>query len=125
MTAWSLSFGWNWLLVPVAIWFLRGVLVALYRPRVRIISFREASVQARPTTCFHCIKGAYESFLVDIERQRLLPPWLMCRETWLVTGNTCIREGDGRSEDDVLGHKIGGALRVAVARQAETEELLK
>jgi hypothetical protein len=114
MTTWLLSFGWNWLLVPVAIWFLRGVYRAMATPRVKLITFTE-------------VKALY---LVDIKRQQLLPPWRCVHETWLVDPYrpSATREGDGRFEDgyeDIfpfasqLARAIAGALRVAQAREEQ------
>jgi hypothetical protein len=118
MTAWLLSFGWNWLLVPVAAWFLNGLRKALFVPRVRLLQ--------------HTKSGP--GFLVTLRRQQLLPPWQNLTETWYVleAKKDCVREGDGRHEngdnanwDSNLALRICCALRVAKARETETEELLK
>jgi hypothetical protein len=128
MTAWALSFGWNWLLVPVAIWFVNGLRKAALNPRIRLHSFTRAG------------KG----HLVEVTRQELLPPWRQLRETWFLHEHPqykanpydgqATREGDGRtcscvpgymSLSSCLGEALFGALRVAKARDAETEELAK
>jgi hypothetical protein len=120
MTAFLLSFGWNWLLVPVAIWFLNGLRKAFLNPRIKVLTFTKVP----------------DGYLVNLNRQQLLPPWLMRQETWLVDRYrpSATREGDGRYEDGYenrfpapsgLACNIAGALRVAIAREQETEELSK
>lgn len=127
MTAWALSFGWNWMLVPVAIWFLNGLRKALLNPRIRL----------------HAMTKAGNGHLVVVTRQELLPPWRQLRETWFLTKHPhygspqdggAYREGDGRFEGHVpgywtlgstLGSALFGAMLVAKAREAETEELSK
>lgn len=128
MTAWALSFGWNWLLAPVAVWFLNGLRKAFLNPRIKL----------------HLVTKTVGGHFVEVTRQQLLPPWKQLRETWFVTGHPeytlnrrdrmAIREGDGRTAPYVpgymtlsssLGAALCGALQVALARESETEELSK
>lgn len=128
MTAFLLSFGWNWLLAPVAIWFLNGLRKALVNPRLQV----------------HTMTKAGKFYFLDVTRQQLLPPWQQKRETWLLHDHPeygggeqhgqATREGDGRTVpyvasasilSSMLGEALFGALRVAKARDAETEELSK
>lgn len=69
MTAWVSSFGWNWLLVPVAAWFLNGLRKAALKPRVRLLSYSKAG-------------GVHR---LEVERQELLPPWRTLKEVWIST----------------------------------------
>ena len=117
MTSWLLSFGWNWLLVPVAIWFLRGVYVAWARPRLKYLSHTK-------TKC---------GIIVRLERQELLPPWRMRTEEWVLTeanNYPCTRLSDGYTVMDCMDHRgwglwshLRGLIRSVHARDAETEEL--
>ncbi len=117
MTSWIFSFGWNWLLGPVAIWFLNGLRKAVLKPRVRYLS--------------HSIVGS--DALVTIERQELLPPWRTLVESYLVRpGHHPCRESDGHTcksimDNDTtgLGERIEAVLMVAKVRTKETEELSK
>lgn len=68
MTAWLLSFGWNWLLVPVAIWWLNGLRKVWLLPRIRVLEVSKFSGGGQ---------------LVRIERQELVPPWRLLKETWV------------------------------------------
>lgn len=119
MTAWAFAFGWNWLLIPVAAWFLRGVYVAWTRPRIRLLT---------------ASKAGKEGVLLTVERQEMLPPWRRLSETWLIgvrrdhwgdRTTVCYREGDGRKAGEDLAAHLNGALSVAEARERETEELSK
>lgn len=117
MTNFLLSFGWNWLLVPVGIWFLNGARKALLKPRVRYLSHSDVSSRGS---------------LVTVERQELLPPWRTLIETYLVrSGHYPVRESDGHiccnfdGDTDSLGRRLEGILQVAKFRQIETEELSK
>ena len=121
MTAWILSFGWNWALVPVVAWFIHGVWKALYRPRVKLLDY----VQVPGTKSRNSYGDEVWEYLVTLNRQQLLPPWRNLQETWLVRARDCVREGDGRCESDFLAATIRGALSVAIARAKETEELVK
>lgn len=127
MTAWLLSFGWNWLLVPVAIWFLNGLRKAFLNPRIKLHLMTKVK------------DGEY---FLEVTRQELLPPWRQLRETWLLHAHPNCRNGrdgqatreDGKTAPYVpgymtlsssLGAALFGTLRVAKARDAETEELSK
>jgi hypothetical protein len=117
MTAWAFAFGWNWLLVPVAIWFARGVYNALTRPRIQFLTYTHVSGHG---------------WLCTVRRQELLPPWRLLTESYLVpsNGRPVSRESDGHScssygSDDELGSRIKLALNAALARASETEELSK
>lgn len=69
MTTWVLSFGWNWLLVPVLVWFLNGLRKATLNQRTRLVSAHEAGGVLR----------------LEIDRQEMLPPWRTVRETWITS----------------------------------------
>lgn len=118
MTAFILSLGWNWLLVPVAIWFLNGLRKALTNPRIKLITHTRVG------------SAHSDTFIVDLRRQQLLPPWRNVHESWLVAMSrpSATREGDGRHEDgyehkfpwpSVLANQINGALKVSLARDEE------
>jgi hypothetical protein len=121
MTAFLLRFGWNWLLIPVAIWFANGLRKVITIPRIQYVS--------------HAKVGA--NYLVTVKRQSLLPPWSRPTETWHViqydySYDTIVtREGDGLIYNNVsvldfgLFNRLRGALRVGIARDLETEELSK
>lgn len=119
MTGWLFSFGWNWLLVPTAVWFTRGVYVAWVRPRIKLLS---------------ASKAGKEGTLLTVQRQEMLPPWRLMSETWLIGSRRdhwgdrttlCYREGDGRVASESLTAHLNGALAVAEARERETGELAK
>jgi hypothetical protein len=118
---WLIVNFWPWVLVPVAIWLLRGLWVATQRPRVWYLHHSKAGRLGR---------------LVTVRRQQLLPPWLQVTETWFVPndGTFMKREGDGKAAmtrvyghdyESELGSLIRGALTVGEARAAELEELAK
>lgn len=125
MIAWLMT---NWLTqiatVAFAIWFARGVWKATMRPRLTYVSHQE-------------VKG--HGTLLTVKRQELLPPWRMLEETWLLPGKsyydqTAIRESDGSKIwwDRVLTigssnlcHQLYGLHAIKLARDAETDELLK
>jgi len=119
MTAWLLSFGWNWLLVPVGFWFLRGLWRAVSKPRIKYRSHT---------------KVGKSGHLLDVYRQELLPPWRNLEETWYVnltewhSDSPCVREGDGKQvawlDMDDLHIRLRGCLKVAILREKETEEIL-
>jgi len=106
-----------------AAWFAWGLLRAIKNPRVKYVSHATLSGNLRGKS------------LLTVRRQQLLPPWLIREETWLVDDHGAIREGDGAqaltpdlSAVFVNGgwlflHLIG-CLRVAEAREQETEEVL-
>lgn len=119
MTHFLLALSWNWLLVPVAVWFLRSLYVVMQRPRIRYLAHTKAQ------------RGRY---FLTVERQQRLPPWLAVKETWLVDPSgkaICTREVDGKCEGgfdarhSFLGDRLISCLNIALARDAETEELLK
>ena len=143
MTGWILSFGWNWALVPVAIWFARGIWVAYLRPelkylshtsftkKVDFISDEERENNARYPSLYPKRPGGYDvSFsLITIKRQELLPPWRLLDETWLLsvapTGATiAYLEGDGW-QHYAIGKKLSGMMLVVQARAQELEDLSK
>lgn len=119
MTAWLLSFGWNWLLVPVVIWFAHGICVAWARPRLTYCSHTKTKV----------------GIIVRLKRQELLPPWRELDEEWVLTNernHTCTRLTDGYSVADVIDCRgfglwshLRGLMTSVAARDAETEELSK
>lgn len=106
-----------------AAWFGWGVWKAVMRPRLVYISHVELKHG----------KGK----LLTVKRQQLLPPWLVKEETWLLApyGKAATREGDGESVADGgyshnsrqagLARALHGVWEVAVARSAETDELLR
>lgn len=106
MTNWLLSLGWNWLLVPVVVWVMRGVWLALQRPE---LIYRSHSVV--PT------RGT----LVTVDRQERWPPWRARAETWLVNGDSAWREVDGQAARKTLAGKLRRVFRIAEARAIETE----
>lgn len=122
MTGFLLSFGWNWLLIPAAIWFANGLRKALLNPRIKYVSHTPAAKHGK---------------LVTLRRQELLPPWRLLDETWLVDEDRAIRDGDGQTvfppgrydaftlPSEMLFLKMRGQLRMIAARDAETEELSK
>lgn len=122
MTSWALSFGWNWVLVPVAIWFVNGLRKALLNPRVKY--------------CSHTSAG-HLGKLVIVRRQELLPPWRTLDETWLIDDRKAVRDGDGWTvfpagqfdafifPSEQVFHRLQGLLRIISARDVETEELSK
>lgn len=119
MTSWALSFGWNWLLVPAAVWFVRGVYVAWTRPWLRCVSVS---------------KAGKDSVLISVERQERMPPWRLLKETYAIgvardhwgdRNALAHREGDGWRAHDSLSAALHGILIVSDARERETEELSK
>jgi hypothetical protein len=121
VTSWAISFGWNWLLIPVAVWFAFGLRRALKNPRIKYLDHVEVG----------------SNHIISIRRQQWLPPWQQVDESWHVMQyedhyhTVLTREGDGLiySNESVsdfgLFHRIRGALRVGIARRKETEELVK
>jgi hypothetical protein len=119
VTAWLLSFGWNWLLVPIGIWFARGLWLATQRPWLTIKS----------------ITMAGREYIVEVDRQQQLPPWISVRECWLVDVDSVVarRESDGMycSYSTHIGWKeqlplrLKGLILFQQARDRETEELSK
>lgn len=121
MTSWAISFGLNWLLIPVGIWFALGLRRALRNPRIQYVDHSEVG----------------NNHLITIRRQEWLPPWRNLTETWHVINYSyhydtiLTREGDGLiySNASVLDfglfHRIRGALRVGIARRKETEGMLR
>ncbi len=119
MTSWLISFGWNWLLVPVAIWFLSRLYAVLLNPRIKYVTHSKAT-------------GS--KYFLTVNRQNRLPPWLNVQETWLVClygSDPCCREHDGKAERGIdgihsfLGDRLIGCLKVAIAREEELERLSK
>jgi hypothetical protein len=119
VTAWLLSFGWNWVLIPAAAWFARGVYIAWTRPWLKCVSVSK-------------LKG--DRALVTVMRQERLPPWRRIEETWYVGTRQDMwgdrtarahREGDGVAASTELSAAISGIVLVAIAREQETEELAK
>lgn len=119
MTAFLLKFSWNWLLIPAAVWFLRGLYVVMQRPRIRYVGHSKAHRSL---------------YFLTVVRQQRLPPWLATKETWLVDPcgkDICAREGDGKTEGGIdyrhsyLGDRLVSCLKIALAREAETEDLCK
>jgi hypothetical protein len=121
--AWLLS-SWIGQLAAVvfAAWFLRGLWKATMRPRLTYIS-----------SSFARKEHERREYLVSVKRQELLPPWRTLEETWLVviapkgTADWCAREGDGKflPQNDKLSVRLRALVRLAKARESETEELLK
>lgn len=104
----------------VGLWLANGVRKALFKPRLKLISVSKSKA------------GTF----VEVERQQLLPPWLVFKETWFhsldVYGDSRFRrETDGVSLDaDRFGpvqleRQLAYLLAMNLAREAETDELLK
>ena len=115
MTAFLLSFGWNWLLVPVALWFLRGVWRACLLPRVKYLSHTNVP---------------RHGVMIRLRRQERLPPFRSLDETRLLAGATAVRDSDGytcreHGDDGTLYRYLKGLRVISDARDAETEELVK
>jgi hypothetical protein len=121
MTEWAVSFGWNWLLVPFLVWFVRGVCVAYLRPRLK----------------YRLHSKTKSGYLLSVTRQELLPPWRALDETYLVPEiETISREGDGWVPPRDTYHpndprfwsayekRIRGCLAAAIARDEETDDLV-
>ncbi len=114
MTNFLLSFGWNWLLVPVAIWFLNGLRKAVLLPRVKYCSHTNTS----------------GGVLARVRRQERLPPWRNLEEEWLLLPHVAVRSSDGYqvASSDAVGTLHGhleGLAMICRAKDAETEELSK
>ena len=131
MIAWILSNSLSQLLwLALGLYAVNGVRKALFKPRLRVISFSKTKA------------GEF----VETERQQLLPPWLTIKETWMAEPNQTyrhdystykftdyLRESDGVAMSSgrfkLIGHPLSlqltAALSVKKAREAETDELLK
>lgn len=104
-----------------ATWLLWGVWKATMRPRLVYVS--HTKLDKDRTFC---------KSLLTVRRQQLLPPFLVKEETWLIDPpHDCIRENDGEAVNaGCHGHRralagcLLGCLKVAEARQKETEELM-
>jgi hypothetical protein len=71
MIALLLSFGWNWLLVPLVVWFLNGLRKVIFLPHIKLISaltFKD--------------EEDVEHIRIEIDRRQWWPPFSMVRETW-------------------------------------------
>lgn len=124
VVAWLL-FGWpgQIALCVFAAWFAWGAWKAVMRPRLTYISH----------TALERKDSVYGKALLTVKRQQLLPPFLAKEETWLIDPpHECIREHDGEAVNcggygnrKALAACLIGCLKVARARQQETDELLK
>lgn len=125
MTVWAIKFGLNWLLLPLAVWFARGLWVATQRPLLKLVSVSKVSDTAK---------------LVTVKRQQLAPPWMLLDEVYLLRQKirdprykyleeylepAAFRESDGSKADKDLTLCLVGLCAVQEAREAETEELSK
>ena len=118
MIAWVMT---NWMTqlaaVVFACWLARGVVVALWRPRLTYSSHSRVEKK----------KGDF----LTVKRQQLLPPWLQVQEVWWVPDSRrefcCVRESDGYHAPDKseLELQLHGLMQMANTRSAETEELSK
>ncbi len=102
-----------------AVWFVRGVLVALYRPRiekVRWVLIEDEKEEGKETKSF--------AFLT-VRRQQLLPPWLRVEEVWFVPCKwdaDPVREHDGwRLSSGKLRRHIHSMDEVLRSRRDEDE----
>lgn len=153
MTAWILSFGWNWLLVPVAIWFARRFWLATREPSLKYLdhsriaiskplALDESSVEwlERWATWlkYPSLRGrpnypenppsqpgdlTHPASLLQVMRRERMFPWRRLAETWLVEAKASTREVDGLVADKELHARFVGMIAVADARKRETEEL--
>lgn len=124
------NYGTQLIYLGVGLWFANGLRKAIFKSRVRVISFSKTKA----------------GLFVETERQQLLPPWLTFKETWMAHPNQAytrgydryqftdyIREPDGVAMSDwrfkpfghPLSNQLTSALNVKKARDDETEELLK
>lgn len=119
MTFWLLRIA----LTAFALWFLRGLWVATQRPR---LAYRSHETLAK------------KRMFITVDRQELLPPWRLLRETWLVSLHTTsdfpTREGDGRVERrehygrllmTPLGKRLEALQETIEAREEQLREMSK
>jgi hypothetical protein len=102
MTAWALSFGWNWLLVPVALWFTRRFWLATREPGLKYIEHSAVRVSV--------------PFVIDEKQVDYLDKWL----TWLKHPSLRGYEGGVRYPKDPPpqpGEKFGAAHLLTVRRR--------
>ncbi len=149
MTAWALSFGWNWLLFPVAVWLTTRFWKATRQPSLKYIehtvitqakpfSFSKENVDfllkmvdhlrwpnLHPTSPPLPESEKGTTYLLTVLRRERMFPWRRNSETWLVSTGHSTRESDGQMEDGGLHRRFLGIVAVAQARKIETEELTK
>ena len=114
LTEWLLKLSWNYLFIPVGVWFLRGVWVASTRPRIKYV---EHTVLSEQLTLFRVV------------RQERLPPWRALEETWLLDTRygRATRESDGKMVDrsNDMYRSLFGHEEMQRAKAQEIEQLTK
>lgn len=149
MTAWLLSFGWNWLLVPVAVYLAWKFWLATREQPLKYLQHSKVSTQrtVRLTkdhkdlinrwhrhTHYECLEPneppqpcvvGQDTWLLDVLRRERMFPWRRHSESWLVSESSSVRESDGALEQGDTHKRFLGMIAVAEARRVETEELSK
>lgn len=148
MTVWGFHFALNWLLLPVAVWLGRKYWLATRQPALKYLQHTRVSTSL-PGAGFtkenaelfynwynhlRCpelyktrppLPNTGGSALVDVMRRQESFPWLVVKETWLVSGDSAVRECDGEVAGRRLRESLLGCIAVADARRAELEDLVK
>lgn len=125
MTHWIISFGLNWALVPVAVWFLYGLKKVLLNPWFKL----------------NFVTKTKNGYFLNVTRQEFLPPWRQVKETWLLCKHPyyrekndmiAIRKEDGKKKPCVPGYsllssftgeRLNNLLIVSLAEEEETQDL--
>ena len=151
MTSFLLSFGWNWLLVPVLLYLAHRYYKATREQPLKYLQHTTVTVQKpfafdNPDYKKYVIawgnhfqyralhpeppeKRDFElsetSHLLELMRRERWFPWRYHRETWLVCPDYSTRESDGIQENGPTHKRFLGMIAVAEARKLEIEELSK
>lgn len=153
MTIWAIKFGWNWLLLPAAIYlgrrfwlatreqplkYLQHTRVTAPTPFLNVGELEKLETLVRDWIRHLNYPNAYPqtpeaigskcglaSYLLDVMRRERMFPWRRFQESWLVNEVSATRESDGAQADDAMHKRFLGMIAVAEARAAEVEELSK
>lgn len=118
MISWLLT---SWpgqaLALVAALWFLNGLRKAMFKPSLTYISHQVAKRAGW---------NGHDGYFVTVERQQLLPPWLLVKETWFVNmaGTRypslveATRESDGHlCQGEGLALRLSALLNLRLAKE--------